>query len=171
MTERCPKYPSLPREFCSHCQGTSLGTAENPRFSIKEDFDGAHGYPVLEVLKNGGPIHVRDSHFRFGRRKAEMLLASLPAVREFGWCTEEKRLAFESRIIQDQEFSLVMRVYVEMFPDFEYSTGETIERPWLCLQAMPPETARLGLGMMKCRAVWEAREPLRDWVRRQRGFA
>jgi hypothetical protein len=44
------------KAYCSHCQGTEPGTAENPKYSLKEDdFD---GYPIVEVLKNGGSIHM-----------------------------------------------------------------------------------------------------------------
>jgi len=32
--ERCPKSPSMLRAYCSHCQGTQLGTPNNPIFSI-----------------------------------------------------------------------------------------------------------------------------------------
>jgi hypothetical protein len=63
VEERCEKYPSLERRYCSHCQGTALVTQENPSFSIREDFDPVHGYPVVEILKNGGPIHRYDSPF------------------------------------------------------------------------------------------------------------
>ena len=42
-----------------------------------------NGYPVVEVLKNGGPVHSFDSNFRFGVRKAQMLLACVHILREF----------------------------------------------------------------------------------------
>jgi hypothetical protein len=52
-----------------------------------------------------------------------------------------------------------------MYPDFEWSTGKLIERPWLRLQAMPPDESHLGLGVMKCRAVWSVQDDLWDWAR------
>ncbi len=164
---RCEKYPSLLRKFCSHCQGTAQGTDENPRFSIREDIDENSGYPVVEILKNGGQIHRFDSHFRFGRRKAEMLLACLPALKEFGWSSPEQRLRFQTRVLEVPEFCIRVKVFVEMHPDFERSTGEEVDQPWLRLQAMPPNQEHLGLGVIKCRAVWSVQDELRAWVSSQ----
>jgi hypothetical protein len=164
LEDRCDKYPSVLRAHCSHCQGTAPGTQANPRFSIKENFDEDHGYPVVEVLKNGGPIHRFDEHFRFGRRKAEMLLACLPALKEFGWASDEKRLCFPSRIVEDTTRRIRVRVYVEMHREFVRSTGETIEQPWVHLQAMLPDLEHLGLGVMKCRAIWSVQDDLRIWL-------
>jgi hypothetical protein len=155
------------RVDCSHCQGTAWGTSANPRFSIKEDFDEDHGYPVVEVLKNGCAIHRFDEHFRFGRRKAEMLLACLPALKEFGWASNEERERFPTRIIEDITRRIKVRVHVEMHPDFEYSTGAKIEQRWLRLQAMHPDLDHLGLGVMKCRAVWSVQDDLRSWLRKR----
>lgn len=156
----------MERRFCSHCQGTAPGTQENPQFSIKEDFDEVHGYPVVEILKNGASIHQYDSHFRFGRRKAEMLLTCLPALKEFSSSSHDEKLGFQPRIFEDQKRGISVRVYVEMHPEFEYSTGQIISKPWLRLQAMAPDEFHLGLGGMKCRAVWSVQDELHAWVRR-----
>jgi hypothetical protein len=165
VPERCEKYPSMERRFCSHCQGTTLGTQENPTFSLREDFDEVHGYPVVEILKNGGPIHAYDTHFRFGCRKAEMLLACLPAIKEFGWApSDEARLRFQPRVLEDRKSGISVKVFVEMHPDFERSTGEYVDRPWLRLQAMPPDQTHIGLGVMKCRALWAVQDHLRAWL-------
>jgi hypothetical protein len=79
--ERCPKNPSMLKVYCSHCQGTELGTEANPRFSIRQSY--FDDFPVVEVLKNGGPVHVYDSSFRFGIRKALMLVTCVDVLREF----------------------------------------------------------------------------------------
>jgi hypothetical protein len=79
--ERCEKYPSMLRAQCSHCQRTERGTAGNPRFSLKED--NYYGCPRIEVLKNGGQVIMAQKHFRFGVRKAQMLVACGPLLREF----------------------------------------------------------------------------------------
>jgi hypothetical protein len=76
--ERCPLNPSMYKRECSHCQGTARGTSQNPNFSAVESF--YNGSPVIEVLKNGAAIHAYDLHFRFGCRKARIILACLPEV-------------------------------------------------------------------------------------------
>ena len=161
--ERCPLYPSLPRVYCAHCQGSERGTPENPHFSLKYDFDPVFG-PMVEVLKDGGPIHFHDTHFRFGRRKAEMLVACLPVIREFRLSTDTERLQFKQRVIQERARGLTVCIYVEMYPEFVRSTGQTVERPWLRLQALPPDNHHIGLGAMKCRAICAVQESLKTWL-------
>jgi len=162
--ERCPKNPSMPKAYCSHCQGTSPGTANNPRFSLREgDYNGC---PIVEVLKDGGPVHRYDSHFRFGTRKAQMLLACMDSLRAFWQATDEERLAFKPQLIEDKRNRLSVWTYVEMHPDFEHSTGEIIELPWLHLEALGPNSEHIGLGRTKCRAVCAVRDDLMNWLQR-----
>jgi hypothetical protein len=163
--ERCTKNPSMLKAYCSHCQGTERGTVENPRYTLKEGR--FKGFPVVEVLKNGGSIHVWDKHFRLGQRKAEMLIACDSIIREFGWGSESERLAFEPMRIVDERRGLRVQISVEMHRDFESSSGEIVERPWLRLQGLPPDSAEhIGLGMAKCRAVAALEDDLKKWVRR-----
>lgn len=162
--ERCPKNPSMLKAYCSHCQGTQRGTMDNPTYSIKEGL--YHGFPVVEVLKNGGSVHMWDSHFRFGLRKAEMLIACSTILREFGWATDDERLAFKSQLIENQRRGLRIQVYIVMHPEFEHSSGETIERPWLRLEALPPDKDHIGLGMIKCRAISAVEADLKRWLAR-----
>lgn len=68
----CPLHPSL-GGFCA-CQNPR-GDDAHPRFSLVEDR--FNGCPVIELLKNGGPIHRYDEHFRFGVRVAQMFVACL----------------------------------------------------------------------------------------------
>lgn len=168
MSERCDKYPSLERRFCSHCQGTARGTEENPHFSIKEDF--INGCPVVELLKNGGSIHQFDKHFRFGLRKAAVVLAALPLLKKFAWGSDTERYSFPTQVIPVREIGITVKVYVEMKPDFVRSTGDLIEQPWLWLAALPPanERTRIGLGVMKCKAICAVQDDLRAWVSRYR---
>lgn len=165
MTDRCDKT-GMDRRFCSHCQGTARGTQGNPEFSIKEDFDEGHGYPVVEILKDGAQIHEHDKHFRFGRRKAKIVLACLPALKTFGWPPGDENLQFREETFPVPEFGTRVRVSVEAYPYFARSTGEQISEPWLRLQTVPYDELHLGLGRMKCRAVWSVQDQLRNWVNR-----
>jgi len=99
-----------------------------------------------------------------------MLIACLDTLREFWHATEQERLTFGSRVIEDPAHRLRVRIYVEMHPDFQYSSGETIERPWLRLQALPPDNDHIGLGMIKCRAICEVKDELRQWLQAQRAL-
>jgi hypothetical protein len=163
--DMCPLNPSLRVVECAHCQGLERITRDNPRFSLKEDY--FNGFPIVEVLKNGGPVHLWDEHFRFGQRKAEMLVACMAILRDFWRSTDDERRAFKPRLIENQRRGLRVQIYIEMHPDFERSTGSTIERPWLCLRALPPDNDHLGLGLMKCRAVCAVEQVLRHWLRKQ----
>jgi len=160
----CPKYPSMPVAYCSHCQGTTLGTLDRPRYSLKYGFDRVHGFPIVEVLKNGGSIHRYDSHFRFGRRKAEIIVACIKPFREFGWSSDEARLLFEPRVVGDETHQLEVHVSVEMQTKFRRSTGEIIDRPWLRLRAFGRDKPRIGLGVAKCRALFAVANDLRAWL-------
>jgi len=153
------------KAYCAHCQGSERGTADNPRFSLKEGY--FNGYPVVELLKNGGQVTLSDSHFRFGVRKAQILVACVALFREFWRSSDERKLAFKPRLIENQRRGLRIQVYVEMHPDFELSDGRPIDRPWLRLQALPPDNDHIGLGTMKCRAICEVEEDLKHWLQRQ----
>lgn len=157
----CPLHPSL-RGFCA-CKTSTRGTNLSPIFSIRETE--YQGYPVIELLKNGGPIHRFDQHFRFGVRKAEMLLACLEPLREFAYAGDEERRLFKSRTVQEGPRSIL--VYVEFKECFEWSTGQRIEQPWLRLQSGTGYWPRVkGIGAMKCRAIWVLREQIGEWVAR-----
>ena len=164
VQERCPKYTSMLKAYCSHCQGTERGTSANPRFSLNEDY--LNGCPVVEVLKDGGPVHSFDSNFRFGIRKAQMLLACVNVLRGFWHASDEEKLAFVPQVVDDQRHRIRVRIHIELHPGFEYSTGQTIDRPWLRLQALPPDSEHIGLGTIKCRAICEVKNDLEQWLRR-----
>src|SRR5437667_3883626 len=120
--EKCPLFPSIPKAYCSHCQGTARGTADNPQFSLRAGH--FKGNPVVEVLKNGGAIHLWDSHFQFGRRKAEMLIACIGILHDFWKSNGDEGNVFAPQVIENQRRGLRVRIYVEKRPDFERSDGE-----------------------------------------------
>jgi hypothetical protein len=117
-------------------------------------------------LKNGGPIHTYDSNFRFGIRKAQIVLVCIEVLKECWQSGDEVRLAFEPRIVQGPNYGLRVQTFVEMHPDFEVSTGNVVDRPWLRLQAQPPDKEHIGLGALKCRALYSVKEDLLHRLRR-----
>lgn len=122
----------------------------------------------MEVLKDGGPVGSWDAHFRFGQRKAEMLITCLGILQQFWLSTDDERRGFPPQIVENKKFGLSVQVYVEMHRDFELSTGLTIDRPWLRLQALPPDNDHIGLGAMKCRAICAVEKELNQWLLKQR---
>jgi hypothetical protein len=122
---------------------------------------------MVEVLKNGGSVGWWDEHFQFGERKAEMLIACMDILRKFWLSTDDERRAFPPRLVENQKAGLRIQVSVEMHPDFERSTGWTIDRPWLHLQALSPHNEHIGLGAMKCRAICAVENDLSKWLLKQ----
>jgi len=80
----------------------------------------------------------------------------------------EGMVAFKPRIVQDVKYGLRVQTFVEMHPDFEVSSGEFVDCPWLQLRALPPDHEHLGLGAMKCRALCSLKAEMIDWLKRQR---
>lgn len=162
--ERCPLFPSIQKRYCSHCQGTRRGTPGNPKFSIRESY--YNGFPIVEILRDGGPIHPFDSNFQFGIRKAQLLLTCIDVLREFWMSTEEERQVFTARVVDDTKRGQRVVVGIVSHEDFEYSTGEIVQRPWLQLQSLYPDDERIGVGMMKSRAVCALKSDLESWIRK-----
>ena len=162
MFNRCD-FSGMDKRSCSHCLKLQRGTQENPVFSIVTGL--YEGSPVIEILKNGGPVHRHDQHFRFGSYKARMLLACLPALKRFGWPShDDDRSLFRPEVFEDRELGVKVEVYVTMNPDFELSSGELIDECWLDVRALPSLETHKGLGVIKCRAVCSVQDDLRAWV-------
>lgn len=156
----CPLHPSLRQAFCSHCDGSAPGTPSNPKYSLKPAITDVRFGELVEILKNGGPVHRFDRHFRFGRRKASLFLAAMAAIREFAWIPDADRFAYWHPPILDQRLGQIS-VEIEVKPRFVRSTGERIDRPYLRL--IGSDGALKGLGYQKCRAVSALRDELRRW--------
>lgn len=165
--EFCSKYPSIPVAGCVHCQNPKRISWSDPRYTLLEGPDDLYGFPFVEVLKDGGPVHRFDRHFRFGRRKAEMIVACAQILRDFGWSTESEQRSFVARVIVDQRVSrLSVHVSVEMRPHFEHSRKGRIDRPWLHLRSLTSPGTKIGVGILKSRALWQVRTELLAWARK-----
>jgi hypothetical protein len=121
------------------------------------------GSPVVEIMKDGGPVHPHDEHFRFGVAKARLLLTALDVIRRF------VELGDEIVDVRGDELQVpdivggVVTVWVEMHPEFVRSSGETIERPWLHMRS---SVASIGVGYEKAKAICALADQLRQWVER-----
>jgi hypothetical protein len=132
-----------------------------PHFSA---VDGTyHGYPVLEILKNGGPIHSHDRHFRFGVSSARVFMACIDVIGEFGFTSDDERLRLGRCVLP---FGLnPSSILVEPVPHFVRSSGELVSEPWLRLTVLQCRYVR-RLGVMKSRALWMLRADVAGWMKR-----
>ena len=159
----------MQKRFCAHCNPRS---APPPRgvhgadttHSIRED--SYEGYPTIELLANGGPIHFsggsRKGRLTFGIRKARMLLACLEPIKEFADAADDnERQRLEPQSVQEGPNS----ISVSLEPDFKLPSGVQVNKPFLKCELPGTDTVK-GLGAMKCRAVWELREEIREWLAR-----
>jgi len=139
--ERCPLNPSMYKRECTHCQGQARGTNENPRFSIR-DYR-SHGSPMVEILKNDGPVHRHDQHFSFGCRKARIIIACVDALKRFAWPSDpDDRTNFQPQIFTEKQLGVTIEVFAAMNPNFVVR-DELIEKYWLYLRELPtPEIAQ-----------------------------
>jgi hypothetical protein len=118
---------------------------------------------VVEVLKDGGPVHPYDEHFRFGVQKAKLLLLALKIVREFAANTDDEgNTTVTSQFVHDNS-GMILQVWVEMHEEFIRSTGEKIERPWLQIRRLP-NGPQIGVGVQKAKAVSVLADQLAEWV-------
>lgn len=149
----CP-FSGLPKPTCDHCK--------YPRGVHYEVRRGTYlSHPVLEILKNGGPIHHHDEHFRFGREKARLLLIALHVIRQFADVGDDIVSLFNAETLTDQTTGNLVTVWVELQPEFIHSSGETIERPWLQIQSA---NIRIGVGYEKAKAICAVANELRRWI-------
>lgn len=133
--ERCPLHPSFYKRECAHCQGLARGTAENPHFSIREYR--LHRNPMVELLKNGGPVHRHDRDFSLGCREVRIILACVPALQRFAWPSDPNdQTNFQPRIFTENQLGVTIEVLATMNPNFVVR-DELIEEYWLKLRELP----------------------------------
>jgi hypothetical protein len=156
-------FTALPRDYCNHC--ASPPPRVLPKYELRLSL--FLGQRIVEVLKDGGPIHPYDKHFRFGTKKARLLLATLPIVQEFAENTRDDgtTTVHPSQVVRDEGTNRNIQVRVEMHSEFIHSSGVTIIRPWLKIEALPPGTiTRIGLGVQKAKAICAVAPELQYWL-------
>ena len=149
----------MPPDRCSLCKAPPGDHYELRRGSFE-------GNPVVEIMKNGGPVHRHDEHFRFGLEKARLLLVAEPVIDQFLQAGDQFSLA--RRTLTDPERQTTMVAWVQLEPEFVRSTGETLDRPYLYLESQR-SSARIGIGYEKAKALRAVRAELRAWVAKPAG--
>jgi hypothetical protein len=152
-------FSQLPKDQCAHCSGVSPRL--KPHYQLKSGW--FEGCPVVEILKDGGPVHPHDEHFRFGGQKAWLLLGALEVIKEFAANTDDEGNTTVTSQIVREESGVQLEIWVEMHEEFVRSTGELIKRPWLQIHRLP-EGPRIGIGVQKAKAVSYLAKELRKWV-------
>jgi len=154
--ERCPKT-GLKRSSCYHCQ-------EPPEYSIKEGV--FKGLPVVEILHQGGAIHEFDEHFRFGVKKAKLILACMEIVEELAATQFGEMPAIENQTVVDSINGDQISLIVESFREWQHSSGRTIKVPWIRLQSDKYPDVHIGFGQKKAKAIVCLRRKTAEWVDR-----
>lgn len=156
-------FTGLPRDGCIHCKGPRPKMP--PKYELRPS--SFKGNPIVEIFKDGGPIHPYDERFRFGIKKARLMLAALPIVQEFAANTHDDGTMTVAplQIVRDEVMGRDLKVWVEMYPKFIHPTGMTIKRPWLRIETfLPGSGARIGLGVQKAKAICAVAQELRTWL-------
>jgi hypothetical protein len=117
---------------------------------------------MVEILKNGGPVHPHDNHFKFGAERARLLLSGLSVIDQF--VAKGDEFTLEPHSIQGDFGSI--RTWVELHDDFIHSSGQRIQRPWLWFAR---SDITIGIGYEKAKAVQALSSELREWLARPVG--
>jgi hypothetical protein len=74
---------------------------------------------MVELFKNGGPVHRHDQHFSFACRKARIILACVPAWKRFAWPSDPSdRTDFQSQTFTENQLGVTTEVFATMNPNF-----------------------------------------------------
>ncbi len=154
----CPH--GMPQEaWCSICSGGSV--AHTSRVQDPSTFSAHEGVykrnPTFEIQNNGGVFNkVTRAPFRFGLRKAKMLLDCIEVIEQFTFTTDAGRQNFK---IPDNH-----RWHIRHVPHFTNKFDQLLNEPYLQFEEGSP--LKLGLGAKRCQALWELRGEIRDFVKK-----
>lgn len=123
--------------------------------------------PVIEILENSEPFPF-DSHFRFGCKKARLILACMDTIVEFSEHTDDNgRSTVKPHTIDSIKFGGEISVSIEPHPEFVHSSGRTINKPWLSLRVMPYESPHISFGLRKAHALVSLKDQIIKWLNKQ----
>ena len=118
--------------------------------------------PIVEILKNGTPfweeLPESKDHFSFGYKKAVLLLSCFDTIKAFhDSCGKEPP---PGRVETIGHSGFAGRVEIRRFEGFK-SRGAWVNRPYL---EIATEGSRIGLGMMKAKALLELQGEIQQFV-------
>jgi hypothetical protein len=149
----------IEQEWCSIC---------SRRFGYELVENVYKGNPVIEILKDGEPIHRYDPHFRFGCGRARLIVSCLEVIREFAENTDDVgNTTVTPCTIYSHWIKKDIEISIEPHPDFEHSSGMVIHKPWLKLKELPLGHPHISFGVRKAHALWVLREEIEAWVRKR----
>jgi len=143
------------RGTCAHCQAP-------PEYNMMEST--YRGYPIVEILHRGGPIHERDNNFRFGKSKARLFLACMDIVEELATTQLGELPNIRNQIVVDAVSGNEISVKVESFTELELPTGIRINVPWVRLELVDNPNVHIGFGRRKAKAILALRRQLARWA-------
>lgn len=135
--------------------------SNDPDYKMVESYFG--GYPVVELLHNGGPITEFDQNFKFGVKKAMLFLACMSVVKELALTPLGEIPDIEMRrTVVDKVTGT--SILVQFFREFERPDGRRIEVPWVKLTSVRDPKVHIGFGQRKAKALWELRNEIANWA-------
>lgn len=121
--------------------------------------------PIVEIFRNGMPWFAPgDSHFRFGVKKAEMILYCIKEIEQFALSNNPAEI-YKTSISKISPIDPSEEIYLQSFPEFERTDGHVVRMPFLRLNRTVnsvPSTD-IGLGQTKAIALAVLQEELRGW--------
>lgn len=124
------------------------------------------GRPVLEICRDQGPLSeyvFGIKPFIFGIKKANLILASMPLIKDF--CDSEGLTPERGSRIKIENHDLgvegYVEGYVECYDKFRVN-GALIDRAYLKLQGSKGTV--IGFGRVKARALLDAENDIRNFV-------
>ena len=141
------------RTQCHICQAP-------PEYEMKEDI--YKGNPIVELFHNGGPIHERDAHFRFGEKKAKLFLACMDIVKELAATQGDEMPDIKNQKVIDAVSGDT--ISVELKREIDLSNNRRLKIPWVHLQSGKYSNLDIGFGRRKAKAIVALRRQLAAWA-------
>tara|TARA_B100000315_G_scaffold169872_1_gene158480 strand:- start:2180 stop:2683 length:504 start_codon:yes stop_codon:yes gene_type:complete len=129
------------------------------KFEVK--YSRHHGYPTIEILKNGEPFWEElpgaKKHFRFGVKKSIAILACMHVIKNF-YETEAKEPIMPNHVeIDNHKWNV--QCTIRRYNGFKIY-GKWMDKPYLEIQ----ETKPIKFGHLKAQAIVELEKTIEKFV-------